>query len=48
MTYGPLSCFPTEIAKDRYSWHHFLQHSLGSLNRQYVIESIRKIISTGG
>lgn len=41
MTYGLLSCFPTEIAKDHYSWHHSLQQSLGSL-KQTVCDGVHK------
>lgn len=41
LTYGLLSCSPTEIAKDHSSWHHSLQQALGS-SRQTLCDRVRK------
>lgn len=41
LTYGLLSCSPTETAKDHYSWHHSLPQALGSL-KQTVCDRAHK------
>lgn len=41
LTYGLLSCSPTEIAKDHSSWHHSLQQALGS-SKQTLCDRVHK------